>query len=410
MEIQNKMSGSEKKAEKSADVSARLLKNIEKKGKRLSENVVYGVYDNRNASIFTKINDFFIDHSRISLKEKAYFFHLMAVMIDAGIPVLKTLQILTNKTENVKFQRIINTLAYSASQGVTLSDAMARFPDVFSDADIGVIKAGEAAGNLNKMLLRLSEQTEKSHDLQTKLFTAATYPAFIFATLLVIATAMMIWIVPILTNLLKEGGLPEEEFPVATKALIGISNFLGGYWWTLILVVVIIYALLHVYKGTTTGKFQLDYLKLRIPVVGELIRKVLVLRFVSLLGILIEAGLPVIKILQIIGGSINNELYRIKTWEIIKEVQAGKKISENLKNSSFLFPETVTQMLNIGETSASLGSISQKIAQHYDKEIDNTLKRLTTLFEPIMMLVVGLVVALLALSILMPIFDLTRLV
>jgi type IV pilus assembly protein PilC len=392
------------------DRGSQLLKSIEKKGQKTAENIVYGVYDNRNASIFTKINDFFVDHSRISLKEKAYFFHLMAVMIDAGIPVLQTLQVLKGKTESIKFQRIINTLVYSTSQGVPLSDAMSRFPEVFTDADIGVIKAGEAAGNLNKMLLKLAEQTEKSHDLQTKLFTAATYPSFILITLLVIATAMMIWIVPILTNLLREGGLPESEFPAATKALIGISNFMGSYWWTAIIVIMIIYALLQFYKSTPTGKFQLDYFKLRIPVVGELIRKVLVLRFVSLLGILIEAGLPVIKTLQIIGGSINNELYRIKTWEIIKRVQAGEKISDNLKESSFLFPETVTQMLNIGELSATLGPISQKIGEHYDKEIDNTLKRLTTLFEPIMMLFVGLVVALLALAILMPIFDLTRLV
>jgi len=395
---------------KNSDKNSELLKRIEKRGKKPSENVVYGVYDNRKSSIFTQINDFFVDHSRVSLKEKAYFFHLMAVMIDSGIPVLQTLQVLTNKTESVKFQRIINTLAYSTSQGISLSDSMSRFPDVFSDADIGVVRAGEAAGNLNKMLFRLSEQIEKSHDLQTKLFTAATYPAFILITLIVIATAMMVWIVPILTNLLKEGGLSEDKFPTATKILLGISSFLGNYWWTAIIVILIIYALLHVYKGTTTGKFQLDYLKLRIPVIGELIRKVLVLRFVNLLGILIESGLPVIKTLQIIGGSLNNELYKIKTWEVIKRVQAGEKISENLKESTFLFPETVTQMLNIGESSASLGAISQKIAEHYEKEIDNTLKRLTTLFEPIMMLFVGLVVALLALAILMPIFDLTKLV
>jgi type IV pilus assembly protein PilC len=390
--------------------SSELLKGVQGKGTKKAQTVVYGVYDNKDAFIFTKINDFFIDHQRVSLKEKAYFFHLMAVMIDAGIPMLQTLQILSNKTDSLRFQRILNTLTNSASSGVSLSDSMARFPEVFSDAEIGVIRAGEAAGNLNKMLFRLSEQTEKSHELQTKLITAATYPMVILSTLLLIGAGMMVWIVPVLTNMLKEGGLSEDQFPGPTRVLIALSSFLTNYWWLTILVLMVLYGLYYVYRGTGSGKFNVDYLKLRIPIIGGLIRKVIVLRFVSLLGILIEAGLPVIKCLQILMSAMNNELYRVKTWDVIKKVQAGEKISSNLADAPFLFPETVTQMLYIGENTASIGLISQKIAEHYDREIDNSLKRLTTLFEPLMLLTVGVIVALLALSILMPIFDLTRVV
>ncbi len=396
--------------DESSDKVKSLLSSISKKGATKKETAIYGVYDNRNASIITKINDFLIDNSRVSLKEKAYFFHLMAVMIDAGIPMLQTLKVLGNKTENLRFQRIINTLAYSTSGGASLSDSMARFSDVFTDAEIGVIRAGEAAGNLNKMLFRLSEQTEKSHDLQVKLVTAATYPVIVLLVLIGVAAAMMVWIVPTLVNLLKEGGLSEDQFPTATKILIGISGFIGGYWWLVVIAIVIIYSLYRVYRGTEIGKFQSDYFKLRIPVVGSLMRKVLVLRFVSLLGILVEAGLPVLSTLQIIGSSIESAPYRVKIWDVIKKVQSGEKISKNLEDAPFLFPETVTQMLNIAEGSAAIGSISQKIASHYDREIDHSLKRLTSLFEPLMILFVGLVVALLALAILMPIFDLTKLV
>ena len=403
---QNPQSG---KGESSEKVKS-LLKNISKKGVKKRETAGYGIYDNRNASFLTRIIVFLIDHTRIGLKEKAYFFHLMAVMIDAGIPVLQTLDVLSKKTENLRFQRILNTLSHSTSTGQSLSDSMSRFPDVFTDAEIGVIRAGEAAGNLNKMLFRLSEQTEKTHELQIKLITAATYPIVILITLIGIAAAMMVWIVPTLINLLAEGGLSEDQFPLATKILIGTSNLIGNYWWLGILVVAIAYSLYRVYKSTEVGKFQIDYVKLRIPVVGNLIRKVLVLRFISLLGILIEAGLPVIKTLQIIGSSINSAPYQVKTFEVIKKVQAGEKISDNLMNAPFLFPETVTQMLNIAESSASVGSISKKISEHYDREIDHSLKRLTSLFEPLMILFVGIVVAMLALAILMPIFDLTRLV
>lgn len=407
--MSNQYNNQEKKEESSEKVKS-LLSGISKKGKRKYETVVYGIYDNRNASVFTKINDFLIDHSRVSLKEKAYFFHLMAVMIDAGIPMLQTLKILSHKTENLRFQRILNTLFHSTAGGASLSDSMARFPDVFTDAELGVIKAGEAAGNLNKMLFKLSEQTEKSHALQMKLITAATYPVLVLIVLIGISSAMMVWIVPTLVNMLKEGGLAEDQFPTATKVLIGISSFISGYWWLVLIGILIIYSLYKVYRGTEVGKFQSDYFKLRIPIVGTLMRKVLVLRFVSLLGILIDSGLPVLKTLQIIASSMNSAPYRVKIWEVIKKVQAGQKISDNLEDAPFLFPETVTQMLNIAESSAAIGSISQKIADHYDREIDNSLKRLTSLFEPLMILFVGIIVALLALAILMPIFDLTKLV
>lgn len=401
---------SQKKDAQASDKVKSLLSSIEKKQKKKGPKVVYGVYDNSDSSFFTKINDFLIDHSRVSLKEKAYFFHLMAVMIDAGIPMLQTLRVLANKTDNPRFARILNTLEYSASSGKSLSDSMARFPDVFTDAEIGVVKAGEAAGNLNKMLFRLSEQTEKSHALQIKLITAATYPVIVLLVLIGIAAAMMVWIVPTLINLLKEGGLSESQFPTATKILIGISSFIAGYWWLVIIAIIVVYSLYKVYRGTEAGKFQSDYFKLKLPIVGTLMRKVLVLRFVSLLGILTESGLPVLKTLQIIGSSINSAPYQVKTWEVIKKVQSGEKISSNLEDAPFLFPETVTQMLNIAEGSAAIGSISQKIADHYDREIDHSLKRLTSLFEPLMILFVGIVVALLALAILMPIFDLTKLV
>lgn len=407
--MSNQYNNQEKKEESSEKVKS-LLSGISKKGKRKYETVVYGIYDNRNASVFTKINDFLIDHSRVSLKEKAYFFHLMAVMIDAGIPMLQTLKILSHKTENLRFQRILNTLFHSTAGGASLSDSMARFPDVFTDAELGVIKAGEAVGNLNKMLFKLSEQTEKSHALQMKLITAATYPVLVLIVLIGISSAMMVWIVPTLVNMLKEGGLAEDQFPTATKVLIGISSFISGYWWLVLIGILIIYSLYKVYRGTEVGKFQSDYFKLRIPIVGTLMRKVLVLRFVSLLGILIDSGLPVLKTLQIIASSMNSAPYRVKIWEVIKKVQAGQKISDNLEDAPFLFPETVTQMLNIAESSAAIGSISQKIADHYDREIDNSLKRLTSLFEPLMILFVGIIVALLALAILMPIFDLTKLV
>lgn len=385
----------------------KLLRSIEKRGVKKKEDVIYGLYDNRNASISTKINDFLIDHSKVGLNEKAYFFHLLAVMVDAGIPVLQGLKVLSSKTENRRFQRIINTLANSTERGNTLSDSMARFPDVFTDAEIGVVKAGEAAGNLDKMLFRLSDQTERINELQIKLFTASVYPIIVITVLVIVSIIMIVGVVPILTDLLVQGGLEPQDFPFATRLLIGSSDFLRDYWWTIILGVLAIYGMYKVYKSTESGKFQIDFTKLKIPVIGSLIKKVLVMRFISMLGILMEAGLPVIKTLQITAHLMNSAPYELKILEVVKKVQAGEKISDNLIDAPFLFPETVTQMVSIGEKTASIGTISEKIASHYNREIDHSITRLTAIFEPIMILIVALFIVLLALAILMPIFAFT---
>jgi type IV pilus assembly protein PilC len=372
--------------------------------------VVYGVYDNSSAGLFERMDDFFIDHSRVPLQEKAYFFHLLAVMIDAGIPVMNALNILSTKTENIRFARILNTISYNLKQGGMLSVAMSRFPDVFGDMELGVVKSGEAAGNLDKMLFKLAIELSKSNELQIKLVTASIYPLAVLVVLLLAASGMMIFVIPSLVGLLKEGGMKEENFPLMTKVLIGISSFVVGYWWAVLAGIATAYFLFKIWVNSEDGKYRWDVFKLKFPVVGELLRKVYVLRFVSTLGILIESGLPVIKALEIVAQSMTSELYSLKTWEVINRVKNGEKISGSLMDTEFLFPSTVTQMLAVGEQTASMGKISEKIAEHYDSEIDHTLKRLMSLFEPIMIVMVGVVVAMLALAILSPVFQLTSLV
>jgi len=397
-----------KKEQEKKDIKS-LLKSTAKKDKKRRK-VIYGIYDAASQPFWIRIDDFLIDHGRVPLQEKAYFFHLLAVMIDAGIPLIQSLKILANRTKNERFRRILDTVTYNVSQGKRLSEAIARFPDVFGDMEVGVVKSGEAAGNLDKMLFRLSEQLDKSHDLQVKLVTASVYPLVVLATLIVVAAGMLIWVIPSLVGLLKEGGLAESDFPLATKILITLSSIFQNFWWLILFVMIISYLMIRIYKASDNGRYKWDLFRLRLPVVGTLIRKVLVLRFVSMMGILFEAGLPVVQALQIIATSLSSELYKLKTWEIIAKVQQGDKISTSLSESSFLFPETVAEMIGVAEQSASIGLISEKIAVHYDREIDNSLKRLTSLFEPLMIILVGVTVAILALAILTPIFQLSSLV
>lgn len=372
--------------------------------------VVYGKYDNRSGGLFDRLNDWLIDSSKVSLQEKAYFFHMLAVMIDAGVPLMNAMEILSSKAESVRLARILYTISYDLKQGAQLSKSMSKFPDVFGDMELGIVKAGEAAGNMDKMLFKLAEEIDKAHELQIKLVTASIYPMAVLVILVLAASGMLIFVIPELVKLLTEGGLKPEDFPLMTKVLLAISDLVTNYWWIAISVVATVYFAFQFWAATEDGKFRKDYFLLKLPIVGELLVKVYVLRFVSNLGILLESGLPVIQSLEIVASAMSNKLYELKTWEVIHRVKDGAKISESLADSPFLFSSTVTQMLGVAEKTASMSKIANKISEQYSREIDHSLKRLTALFEPLMIVFVGVTVALLALAILSPIFQLTSLV
>lgn len=393
-----------------ADGNSDILKKIKNKGQGAADQVIYGVYNNANAGWTTRINDFFIDHSRVQLREKSYFFHMLAVMVDAGIPVVQAVKSLAARTQNSRLQRVLNTIAHDCEAGATLSDAMTRFEDVFDEAEIGIVKSGEATGKLYSMLFKLSEQLDKRYDLYLKLRAAAVYPIVILLVLLLVVTGMLIWIFPTLLNLLSESGVSPENLPLPTRFLIGMQTAVLDYWWLMILGILGVYGLFNMYVHSSNGAVNWDYRKLNIPVLGSLLRKLSVLRFVSLVGILVEAGIPVINVLKITGNSLSNRVYKLEVQEVIERVKGGKKISESLMESSYLFPPEVVQMLAVGESSANLAKVSEKIADQYQREVDNALSKLTSVFGPLMIIFVGGLVALIALAIMGPLFNLGNLV
>ncbi len=392
------------------EYEAEVMKSIKNRKDSDGEKVIYGIYDNSDKSWTVRFNDFLIDQSKVTLKDKSYFFHMLAVMVDAGIPVVQALKSLALKTQNKRFRRILDTVAYNCEGGSNLSDAMSRFDDVFDESERGIVKSGEATGHLNLMLFKLSDQIDKRHELYTKLWTAAVYPVSVFAVLILVALGMLVWVFPSLLNLLTEGGVSQGSLPLATRILISIQSAVVNFWWIILIVIFMFYGMFNMYSHSEYGAFRLDYMKLNIPVIGELIRKLYVYRFVSLLGILVDAGLPVITSLKIVGNSLSNRIYKLKLQEVINDVKGGKKISESLMDSEYLFPPEIVQMLVVGEASATLGKVSEKISDQYQREIDNALKKLTSVFEPVMILVVGILVAVLAMAIMAPIFNLSTIV
>lgn len=369
------------------------------------DGVVYGIYNNADKGWTVRFNDFLIDRSKVRLKEKSYFFHMLSVMVDAGITVLSALKSLAKRTENPRFARVLRTLAYNCENGSNLADAMTRFEEVFDETEVGVVQSGEATGRLNFMLSRLSEQLDKKHDLYLKLLGAGFYPIVVFGLLIVVAVGMLTFVFPTLLELLKSGGVFNDNLPLATRALISLQGFIVNFWWICLIVIFGLYGMFKVYVGSEYGAVRWDMVKLRIPVAGELMRRVYVLSYVNILGLLIDSGLPVIKALQITAKSISNRVYKLKIQEIIKAVKEGGKISDSMSDTAFLFPHEVTEMIRVGETSASLAKVAQKVGDQYQREIDSSLKRLSSVFGPVMILIVGVFVGLIALAIMAPIFN-----
>jgi type II secretory pathway component PulF len=239
------------------------------------------------------------------------------------------------------------------------------------------------------------------------LWSAAVYPIAVLVVLILVSAGMLLWIFPTLLSLLSEGGISQDQLPGSTRVLLFVQTGLTDYWWAILIFIFAVYSIFSLYKNSSSGAVSWDATKLDIPIIGNLIKKLNVLRFVSMLGILIEAGLPVIKALRITGNSLTNRIYKLKTQEVITRVRVGDKISNSLRDSEVIFPPEVVEMLAVGEESASIAKVSTKIADQYQREIDNSLKKLTSIFEPVMILVVGVFVALLAMAIMAPIFNLS---
>lgn len=378
---------------------------LNQKIKKSESEFVYGHNEESKSGLIGQLENTLIESQSVSLKEKAFFYHLFSVLMNAGINTIQSLKILSNKTENQKFKRILNTISFDVEKGESLSRSMEKFPNTFGTAEIGVVKSGEATGTLDKMLTRLAEQTEEQNELITQLKSSLTYPAIVFVILGAAIFLMFGFVIPKLVALFVENNI---ELPTITKVMLFISTIIRDFWFLMIAGAVALGLVLSSYFQTENGKFQFDLLKLKIPIVGEIFKKVYLVRFFSTLGLLLDAGVPLQETISILSKVIDNEVYRLKTYDLKVDVQAGGKISDNLSKTPFLFPETVAKMLEIGERSASLSEMSMKVSKQYLGEVRYTLKNLTSVIGPIVIVIVGAFVAVFALAILGPVFKLSE--
>ena len=353
--------------------------------------------------LYHKINLYFIKKSSVTVEIKANFFHLLSVMINAGMPMIKALNSLSVQIADRKMQLILITMAQDITEGLSLSRSMVNNPDVFTEQEIGMIQAGEASGQLSKVLEVVAHDTEKSSSIRKKIKSAMMYPIVIFVLLISVIVVMLVFVIPKLTDLFSSVG---GELPLITKIIVGMSDFLLNKKYILIGIVVVIVIAFLIFRKTEKGKYIIDDFKIRVPIFGILFKKAYLSRFARSLSNLLDSSVTIIKTIEITANSIGNEVYRQRLLLSLEDIKQGIPLAENLTESS-LFPPMLVSMIEVGEKTAQLDVITAKIADFYEQEVDTAVAGLSKLIEPIILVIIGLTVGAVVAAIMLPIMKLS---
>jgi len=341
--------------------------------------------------------------SGVNAKELAIFTRQFSVMIDSGLPLVQCLEILASQQENKTFQKVLAGTRASVEGGATLSAAMRQYPKVFDALYVNMVEAGETGGILDTILQRLSSYIEKNVKLQRAVKSALVYPVGVLTVAAGVIILLLWKVVPIFATLFAGLGV---DLPLPTKIVISLSNLIGSIFGLLMLIAVGagIFGL-KVWYGTPQGRFVLDGVILKLPVIGILMRKIAVARFTRTLGTLIASGVPILEGLDITARTSGNAIVEKALQQVRKSLEEGKSLTEPLKDSE-VFPGMVTQMISVGEQTGAMDAMLQKIADFYEEEVDAAVKDLLTALEPIMIVFLGLVVGGVVISMYLPLFSL----
>ena len=338
----------------------------------------------------------------VSLVDKIMFTRNLAVMIGAGLALNKALSVLEEQAENQKLKAIIAEVANNVQAGKSFSECIGAHPDAFSDLYVNMVRIGETAGNLEEVLNGLADQMKKDHDIVSRVRGALMYPAVIFVVMLIVGYLMMVLVVPKLAATFLDIG---AELPASTKVLIFLSNIMLNYWYLAIGGVIGLIYVLRMVLRTAGGKKGLDALILRLPIIKGLSRKLNSARLCRTLGILVDSGVPIVKALEILSKTLSNHYFSESLSNAAFEIQKGKTLFESLKKYKGLYPPLVVQMIAVGEETGSLTKVLTKLAEFYEDEVNELTKNLSTIIEPIMMVIIGAGVGFFALSMITPMYS-----
>ena len=339
--------------------------------------------------------------ARIRRRDITLFTRQLADLLESGLTLMRALDVIGEQTESQRLRELLADLGSQVRDGRSLSEALALYPRVFSNLYVSMAKSGEVGGMLPGVLARLADFAEKEDELRTKVRAALAYPILIFMVGIGTIAVLLIFVVPKLVSMFQEVG---QILPLPTRILISISHWVSSYWWVLLLIVVVGTFLVK-RRGLSHGsRLAIDRIKLRLPVWGSLIQKVEIAGFARSLSALLSHGVPILQAMQVVVQATGNEMLRGELQQIGEQLKGGVTLSQGLRRGH-IFPALVTNMVAVGEEAGTVDRSLSKIADTYERDADRAMKLMTSLVEPVMILVMGLVVGFIVISMLLPIFE-----
>jgi type IV pilus assembly protein PilC len=356
-----------------------------------------------NAGLKMEIN---LRPGRVKLKDLAVFSRQFATMVNSGLPILRALSILSDQTQNKELQKVLVQVRLDVEQGASLSGAMERHPKAFSDLYVAMVKAGETGGVLDNVLLRLADNIEKEVELRRKVKSAMTYPVVVVLLVMLILSAMLLFVVPQFKSIYAQLG---GDLPLPTRILLSVSNAVRTYWYVFALFMFGMIFAFRRYKRTDRGRAQMDAVKLRIPVFGGLFHKTALSRFSSTLGMLLRSGVPILQALDIVADTVDNRVISRAVGDVQEAVRGGESMAKPLSRHK-VFPPMVVQMLAVGEETGGVDTMLDKVAEFYNSEVSASVDALTSLIEPLMIAIIGGAVGAAVIALYMPMFNIIKLI
>ena len=338
---------------------------------------------------------------KVTNKDIVIFTRQFSTMIDAGLPLVQGLNILAEQTENKTFKGILKQVTKDVESGTTLADALNRHPRVFDSLFVNLVAAGEVGGILDTIFQRLAAYIEKAEKLKSQVKGAMTYPIVVVCIAILVISVIMIFVIPVFEDMFSGFG---KALPAPTQVVVAMSNFTKGNWYFIFGGMFAFVWIFRRYSRTSSGRRNIDIISLKLPIMGELIRKVAIARFTRTLSTMISSGVPILDALEITAKTAGNVIVEEVIFDARSSIAEGQTVAEPLSESS-IFPGMVTQMISVGESTGALDAMLEKIADFYDDEVDAAVSAMTSMLEPLMILFLGGSVGGLVIAMYLPIFQ-----
>jgi len=340
-------------------------------------------------------------YASVSDKDLVVFFRQLAILIEARVPIAIALTSIQDQTSNPYFKSALGQIISEVEDGTPLSNAMEKFKDIFPLLSVNIIRSGENSGTLKKAIDYVAENIERNYTLTSRVRGALIYPGVIMVVFFIVGFVVAAFIIPNLSKMIKDLG---TEVPWYTQMVMSVGDFMQNWWWAALVIIIGVIGGGVYYSRTDGGKQEMDKIKLELPVIGTIFRDLYISRFGENLAVLLSGGIPIVQAIRITSDVIGNSFYRELLLKASDEVKNGGDMSTVFRRS-VLMPPMVSQMVKIGEDSGQLDSVLNHIAKFYEQETEMMTKNLSTLIEPVLMIIIGIAVGFLAFAVLMPIYD-----